>query len=447
MEIDPRGPRFGALITMVVFAVVLITGNVWLLAAQAVVFAAGAILGLRHSPYGLLYKWLVRPRLGPPDELEAEAPPRFAQAVGLAISIIGIIGFAAGLRPLGLVAAGLGLVAAVLNGVFGLCLGCEMYLMIRRTWPAQAERRPKLTQPSNCSTSRSSPRVLADTEEDLSMSRSDVLVDAEWVEAHRDDPGVVLVEVDEDTSAYDKGHIRGAVKIDWKKDLQDPVRRDFVDREGFAALLSERGISNDDTVILYGGNNNWFAAYAYWYFKLYGHKNVKLLDGGRKKWELDSRELVTEVPARAATSYTAQEQDSSIRAFRDEVINAIGNKNLIDVRSPDEFAGRLLAPAHLPQEQAQRGGHVPTAKNVPWSKAAEDDGTFKSDDALRTLYSEAGVDFGTDTIAYCRIGERSAHTWFVMHELLGQPNVKNYDGSWTEYGSLVGVPIKLGDES
>ena len=279
------------------------------------------------------------------------------------------------------------------------------------------------------------------------MSRSDVLVDAEWVEAHRDDPGVVLVEVDEDTSAYDKGHIRGAVKIDWKKDLQDPVRRDFVDREGFAALLSERGISNDDTVILYGGNNNWFAAYAYWYFKLYGHKNVKLLDGGRKKWELDSRELVTEVPSRPATSYKAQEQDSSIRAFRDEVINAIGNKNLIDVRSPDEFAGRLLAPAHLPQEQAQRGGHVPTARNVPWSKAAEDDGTFKSDDALRVLYTEAGVDFATDTIAYCRIGERSAHTWFVMHELLGQPNVKNYDGSWTEYGSLVGVPIKLGDES
>ena len=277
------------------------------------------------------------------------------------------------------------------------------------------------------------------------MSRSDVLVDAEWVEAHRDDPGVVLVEVDEDTSAYDKGHIRGAVKIDWKKDLQDPVRRDFVDREGFAALLSERGISNDDTVILYGGNNNWFAAYAYWYFKLYGHKNVKLLDGGRKKWELDSRELVTEVPSRPATSYKAQEQDSSIRAFRDEVINAIGTKNLIDVRSPDEFAGRLLAPAHLPQEQAQRGGHVPTARNVPWSKAAEDDGTFKSDDALRVLYTEAGVDFATDTIAYCRIGERSAHTWFVLHEILGQANVKNYDGSWTEYGSLVGVPIELGE--
>jgi len=279
------------------------------------------------------------------------------------------------------------------------------------------------------------------------MSRSDVLVDADWVEAHHGDPGVVLVEVDEDTSAYDKGHIRDAVKIDWKKDLQDPVRRDFVDRAGFEALLSGRGISNDDTVVLYGGNNNWFAAYAYWYFRLYGHDKVKLLDGGRKKWELDSRELVTEVPARAATHYTAKDQDASIRAFRDEVVAAIGNENLIDVRSPDEFAGRLLAPAHLPQEQAQRGGHVPTARNVPWSKAAEEDGTFKSDDALRALYADAGVDFGRDTIAYCRIGERSAHTWFVFHELLGHQNVKNYDGSWTEYGSLVGVPIELGDGS
>jgi thiosulfate/3-mercaptopyruvate sulfurtransferase len=279
------------------------------------------------------------------------------------------------------------------------------------------------------------------------MSRSDVLVDADWVEAHNGEDGLVLVEVDEDTAAYGKGHIRNAVKIDWKTDLQDPVRRDFVDKDGFAALLSARGISNDDTVVLYGGNNNWFAAYAYWYFRVYGHQNVKLLDGGRKKWELDSRELVTEVPQRAATSYTAADQDSSIRAFRDEVVAAIGHDNLIDVRSPDEFAGRLLAPAHLPQEQAQRGGHIPTAKNVPWSKAAEEDGTFKSDDDLRTLYGGAGVDFAKDTIAYCRIGERSAHTWFVMHELLGQPNVKNYDGSWTEYGSLVGVPIKTGDES
>ena len=278
------------------------------------------------------------------------------------------------------------------------------------------------------------------------MSRPDVLVDADWVEAHLADPGVVLVEVDEDTSAYDTGHIAGAVKIDWKKDLQDPVRRDFVDKAGFDALLSERGISNDDTVILYGGNNNWFAAYAYWYFRLYGHQNVKLLDGGRKKWELDSRELVKDVPDRAATSYVATDQDSAIRAFRDEVVAAIGKQNLVDVRSPDEFAGRLLAPAHLPQESAQRGGHVPTAKNVPWSKAANEDGTFKSDDQLRTLYGdEAGVDFSKDTIAYCRIGERSAHTWFVLHELLDQPNVKNYDGSWTEYGSLVGVPIEIGD--
>ena len=278
------------------------------------------------------------------------------------------------------------------------------------------------------------------------MSRSDVLVDADWVENHLDDPGVVLVEVDEDTTAYNKGHIRNAVKLDWKKDLQDPVRRDFVDRHGFEQLLSERGIGNDDTVVLYGGNNNWFAAYAYWYFRLYGHRNVKLLDGGRKKWELESREMVTAVPARPRTSYQATEQDSSLRALRDEVIAAIGKRNLVDVRSPDEFTGKLLAPAHLPQEQAQRAGHIPTAKNVPWSKAANDDGTFKSDEELRGLYQgEAGLDFGRDTIAYCRIGERSAHTWFVLHELLGQPNVKNYDGSWTEYGSLVGVPIELGE--
>jgi thiosulfate/3-mercaptopyruvate sulfurtransferase len=277
------------------------------------------------------------------------------------------------------------------------------------------------------------------------MSRADVLVDADWVQAHLGDPGVVLVEVDEDTTAYDKGHIQGAVKLDWKKDLQDPVQRDFVDQAGFEALLSERGIADDDTVILYGGNNNWFAAYAYWYFKIYGHRDVRLLDGGRKKWELDSRELVTEVPHRPPAAYRAQQLDTSIRAYRDEVVAAIGRLNLVDVRSPDEFAGRLLAPAHLPQEQAQRGGHIPTARNVPWSKAAAEDGTFRSDEALRALYAEAGLDFGRDTIAYCRIGERSAHTWFVLHELLGQPNVQNYDGSWTEYGSLVGVPIELGD--
>ena len=276
------------------------------------------------------------------------------------------------------------------------------------------------------------------------MSRNDVLVDADWVESRLDDPKVVIVEVDEDVSAYDKGHIRGAVKIDWKQDLQDPVRRDFVDKATFEKLLSERGIANDDTVVLYGGNNNWFAAYAYWYFRLYGHDNVKLLDGGRKRWELDSRELTQDVTARPKTSYTAKEQDRSIRAFRDEVVDAIGKLNLVDVRSPDEFSGKLLAPAHLPQEQSQRGGHIPTAKNIPWSKAANEDGTFRSDDELRELYSGEGVDLSKDTIAYCRIGERSAHTWFVLHELLGQPNVKNYDGSWTEYGSLVGVPIEKG---
>jgi thiosulfate/3-mercaptopyruvate sulfurtransferase len=274
------------------------------------------------------------------------------------------------------------------------------------------------------------------------MARSDVLVDAEWVEAHLDDPSVVLVEVDEDTAAYDKNHIRNAVRIDWKRDLQDPVIRDFVSKEKFEALLSEKGISNDDTVVLYGGNNNWFAAYAYWYFKLYGHQDVKLLDGGRKKWELDSRELVEEQPNRPATKYQAKDPNNDIRAFRDEVVAAIGKKNLVDVRSPDEFSGKLLAPAHLPQEQSQRGGHIPTAKNIPWSKAANDDGTFKSDDELKKLYADAGIEYGKDTIAYCRIGERSAHTWFVLHEILGEQNVKNYDGSWTEYGSLVGVPIE-----
>jgi len=278
------------------------------------------------------------------------------------------------------------------------------------------------------------------------MSRSEVLVDADWVGNHSGDEGVVLVEVDEDTTAYDGGHIAGAIKLDWKKDLQDPVRRDFVNKEQFEKLLSERGISNDDTVVLYGGNNNWFAAYAYWYFKLYGHSDVRLLDGGRKKWELDARPLTTEKVTRPATSYTAKDQDLSIRAFRDEVIDAIGKKSLVDVRSPDEYAGRLLAPAHLPQEQSQRGGHVPTSVNVPWSKAANDDGTFKSDDELRKIYTEAGVNWDGDIIALCRIGERSSHTWFVLQELLGQPSVKNYDGSWTEYGSLVGVPIAVGDE-
>jgi thiosulfate/3-mercaptopyruvate sulfurtransferase len=276
------------------------------------------------------------------------------------------------------------------------------------------------------------------------MARSDVLVTTDWAESNLDAPNTVFVEVDEDTSAYEGGHIAGAVRLDWKTELQDQVKRDFVDAQQFSKLLSDKGIGNDDTVILYGGNNNWFAAYAYWYFKLYGHQDVKLLDGGRKKWELDGRPLVKDVPDRASTSYTAQAPDNDIRAFRDEVIAAIGDKNLVDVRSPDEFSGKILAPAHLPQEQSQRAGHIPSAINVPWSKAANEDGTFKSDDALAALYAEAGLDGSKETIAYCRIGERSSHTWFVLRELLGHTNVKNYDGSWTEYGSLVGVPIELG---
>ncbi|MBF6076062.1 sulfurtransferase [Nocardia beijingensis] len=277
------------------------------------------------------------------------------------------------------------------------------------------------------------------------MARSDVLVSVDWAEENLNTPGVVFVEVDEDTSAYDGGHIEGAVRLDWKKDLQDQVRRDFVNQEQFSDLLSARGISNDDEVILYGGNNNWFAAYAYWYFKLYGHNNVKLLDGGRKKWELDGRPLSTEPVNRPATQYKASAPDLNIRAFRDEVIAAIGTKNLVDVRSPDEFSGKILAPAHLPQEQSQRPGHIPGAINVPWSKAANEDGTFKSDAELAEIYKEAGLDGEKETIAYCRIGERSSHTWFVLQELLGHQNVKNYDGSWTEYGSLVGAPIELGE--
>ncbi|MGB3709022.1 sulfurtransferase [Gordonia sp. (in: high G+C Gram-positive bacteria)] len=274
------------------------------------------------------------------------------------------------------------------------------------------------------------------------MARSDVLVSADWAEENLNTDKVVFVEVDEDTSIYDTNHIPGAIRLDWRKDLQDGLRRDFLDADQFGALLSERGVANDDTVVLYGGNNNWFAAYAYWYFKIYGHKDVRLLDGGRKKWELDGRTLSSDDVTRAATNYVAQAADTSIRAFRDEVINSIGSKNLVDVRSPDEFSGKIAAPAHLPQEQAQQRGHVPSAINIPWSSTANEDGTFKSDDVLTALYADKGFDDSKETIAYCRIGERSSHTWFVLQELLGKTNVKNYDGSWVEYGSLVGAPIE-----
>ena len=276
------------------------------------------------------------------------------------------------------------------------------------------------------------------------MSRESALVSADWVEENLDNPNVVLIEVDEDTTAYDKNHIKGAIRFNWHTDLTEPVRHDVLTKEQFEALLGANGIDNDTQVVLYGGNNNWFAAYAYWESKLYGVENVKLLDGGRKKWELDSRELVTEVPTRTATTYTAKEQDKSIRALREDVLAAIGSQNFVDVRSPDEFSGKLLAPAHLPQEQSQTAGHIPTAANIPWSKAANDDGTFRSDEELKALYEAEGVDFSKETIAYCRIGERSSHTWFVLQEILGLPGVRNYDGSWTEYGSLIGVPVQLG---
>ena len=276
------------------------------------------------------------------------------------------------------------------------------------------------------------------------MSRETSLVTADWVSENLKNPSVVLVEVDEDTTLYDQGHIEGAITFHWRNDLQDGLIRDLISKEKFEALLSKSGISNETTVVLYGGNNNWFATYAFWYFKVYGHADVRLLDGGRKRWELDSRLFVTAVPTRTATRYVAKERDNSIRAYRDEVIAAIGKLNIVDVRSPQEFSGELAAPAHLPQEGGQIKGHIPTAKNIPWSKAANEDGTFKSEAELTVLYQGAGVDLAKDTIAYCRIGERSAFSWFVLHELLGVNNVKNYDGSWTEYGSLVGVPVALG---
>ncbi|MFE7421171.1 sulfurtransferase [Rhodococcus sp. NPDC057529] len=274
------------------------------------------------------------------------------------------------------------------------------------------------------------------------MSRSDVLVSTEWVANNANSDSVVVIEVDEDTAAYADGHVPGAVKLDWKTDLQERVNRDLLGRDQFESLLSDKGIRNSDTIILYGGNNNWFAAYAYWYFKLYGHDDVKLMDGGRKKWELEGRTLSTDSVERTSSRYVADEQNSAIRAFRDEVIAGLGTKNYLDIRTPGEFTGALLAPAHLPQEQAQRRGHIPGAVNVPWSRTVHEDGTFRSDSEIADIYIEAGIDFGKDTIAYCRIGERSSHSWFALHELLGHRNVKNYDGSWTEYGSLVGVPIE-----
>ena len=274
-------------------------------------------------------------------------------------------------------------------------------------------------------------------------AKPEVLVSTDWVAEHLGDRSVRVVEVDEDTTAYDKGHIPGAVSLHWREEIQEPVRRDFVDRAGFERLLGSKGIADGDTVVLYGGNNNWFAAYGYWFFRYYGHRDVRLMNGGRKKWELEGRELTTDVPKVTPATYRAKDPDTSVRALRDEVLAGVGKTPMVDVRSPEEFSGKLAAPAHLPQEQAQRNGHIPGAKNVPWSRAAKEDGTFKSADDLQAIYGgEVGLSADKPVITYCRIGERSSHTWFVLHELLGMQSVKNYDGSWTEYGSLVGVPIE-----
>jgi thiosulfate/3-mercaptopyruvate sulfurtransferase len=274
-------------------------------------------------------------------------------------------------------------------------------------------------------------------------AKPEVLISTDEVAARLGDPSLHIIEVDEDTAAYERGHVRGAVALNWRDDLQDSNSRDLVRGPQFEQLMGARGIDENATVVLYGGNNNWFAAYAYWYFKYYGHANVKLMNGGRKKWELEGRDLTTDIPPVRSATYRASTPDMSIRALRDEVIAGTGTVPMVDVRSPEEFAGILAAPAHLPQEQAQRNGHIPGARNVPWSRAANDDGTFRTADELVTIYTaQAGLNPNDLAIAYCRIGERSSHTWFALHELLGFANVKNYDGSWTEYGSLVGVPIE-----
>jgi len=273
----------------------------------------------------------------------------------------------------------------------------------------------------------------------------DVLVDTQWLEEHLDDPSIRIVEVDENPALYAEAHIPGAIGFDWKTDLQDQVRRDFLSAEDFGALFGSKGISDEHTVVLYGDRNNWFAAYTYWYLKYYGHDDVKLLNGPREKWLSEDRPTSTEVPSYEAATFTTQVGDDSLRAKRDEILPALeAGKKLVDVRSPQEFSGELIAMAGYEQEGAQRGGHIPGAASIPWAQAVTEDGTFKSKEDLEALYGDKGVLSGDPIIAYCRIGERSAHTWFVLHELLGRDDVKNYDGSWTEWGNLVDVPVEKG---
>jgi thiosulfate/3-mercaptopyruvate sulfurtransferase len=279
----------------------------------------------------------------------------------------------------------------------------------------------------------------------MSDYAKDVLVEADWLQEHLNDENIRIVEVDENPALYADAHIPGAIGFDWREDLQDPVRRDFLGPREFGELFGSHGVSNDDTIVLYGDRNNWFAAYTYWYLRYYGHDRVLLLNGPREKWIADGRPTSTEVPSHPPASFTAQPGDERIRARRDEVLAAIdGSTKLVDVRSPAEFAGEIISPQGYEQEGAQRAGHIPGAASIPWAQAVREDGTFKSADELRELYAGKGVLNGEEIIAYCRIGERSAHTWFVLHELLGRDDVKNYDGSWTEWGSLVGVPVERG---
>jgi thiosulfate/3-mercaptopyruvate sulfurtransferase len=271
----------------------------------------------------------------------------------------------------------------------------------------------------------------------------EVLVDCDWVAAHKDDDNVKLIEVDVDTDAYNEGHIPGAIAWNWTSQLNDPVRRDILSKEAVEKLASEAGIKNSDTIILYGDNNNWFAAFAFWILKMYGHEDIRLMDGGRKKWVSENRELTTQEEKPQPSQYTAKEADTNYRATVVEILEDIKSKtsHLVDVRSPAEYTGEVIAPPGM-TETAQRGGHIPGAQSIPWSQAVNEDGTFKTADELRELYGAKGVDNSKPVIAYCRIGERSSHTWFVLHYLLGFQDCKNYDGSWTEYGSMVNVPIE-----